>query len=107
MTKRLLSLARAVLVSRGKARTPLQAIAPGEGRVVRLDGAQIAAYRDPSGQLHTVSAVCTHLGCIVEFNDEQRTWDCPWHSARFAIDGTVVAGKVFTEEPLPPVSVAE
>jgi Rieske Fe-S protein len=41
------------------------------------------AYRDDSGQLHTVSATCTHVGCIVAFNDAEKTWGCPCQGSRF------------------------
>jgi Rieske Fe-S protein len=49
-------------------------------------------YRDDSGQPHALAATCTHLGCIVGFNDAERTWDCPCHGSRFGIDGTVLNG---------------
>jgi glycine/D-amino acid oxidase-like deaminating enzyme/nitrite reductase/ring-hydroxylating ferredoxin subunit len=64
----------------------------GEGAVVGSGLGQRAVYRDESGQLHSLSARCTHLGCIVGFNPVERTWDCPCHGSRFALDGTVVEG---------------
>ncbi len=67
-------------------------IAPGTGAVLRVYGERCAVYRDDAGALHAVSARCTHLGCIVHFNDAERTWDCPCHGSRFAVDGTVVQG---------------
>ena len=73
---------------------------PGTGAVVRVDGRQCAAYRDESGRLHTVSARCTHLGCIVAFNDAETSWDCPCHGSRFAPDGSVIHGPAV--RPLPP-----
>jgi glycine/D-amino acid oxidase-like deaminating enzyme/nitrite reductase/ring-hydroxylating ferredoxin subunit len=65
---------------------------PGDGRVVRVEGERCAVYRDDGGQLHAVSATCTHLGCIVGFNNVERTWDCPCHGSRFAPDGSVLHG---------------
>lgn len=70
----------------------LSEIQPGEGAVLKLDGDQVAAYRDESGRLHSVSAVCTHLACIVGWNTVDRTWDCPCHGSRFHYDGSVIHG---------------
>jgi glycine/D-amino acid oxidase-like deaminating enzyme/nitrite reductase/ring-hydroxylating ferredoxin subunit len=67
-------------------------IAPGEGRVVGSGLGQRAVYRDESGVLHRLSARCTHLGCIVSFNDAERTWDCPCHGSRFDARGEVIQG---------------
>jgi glycine/D-amino acid oxidase-like deaminating enzyme/nitrite reductase/ring-hydroxylating ferredoxin subunit len=67
-------------------------IAPGGGAVVRVDGRHCAVHRDESGKLHAVSARCTHLGCLVRFNDAERTWDCPCHGSRFDVTGEVLQG---------------
>jgi len=67
-------------------------IAPGAGAVVRIGGRRCAVHRDDEGVVHAVSARCTHLGCLVAFNDAERTWDCPCHGSRFDVDGTVVHG---------------
>ena len=45
-----------------------------------------------SGALHAVSAVCTHMGCVVGWNPTDRTWDCGYHGSRFGIDGEVAHG---------------
>lgn len=52
----------------------------------------IAAFRDQQGTLHQVSARCTHMGCLVRFNDAEESWDCPCHGSRFTIDGEVIEG---------------
>ena len=67
-------------------------IAPGSGAVLRVGGERCAVHRDDAGKLHAVSAQCTHLGCIVHFNDAERAWECPCHGSRFAVDGTVIQG---------------
>jgi len=67
-------------------------LAPGEGRVIGDGLAQRAVYRDDGGTVHTLSARCTHLGCIVRFNGAERTWDCPCHGSRFAATGEVLEG---------------
>ncbi|WP_280401495.1 FAD-dependent oxidoreductase [Nocardia carnea] len=65
---------------------------PGSGAVMRRSGRRCAVYRDTDGELHTVSAVCTHLGCVVAFNDAETSWDCPCHGSRFDIDGKILEG---------------
>jgi glycine/D-amino acid oxidase-like deaminating enzyme/nitrite reductase/ring-hydroxylating ferredoxin subunit len=66
---------------------------PGEGAVVRRGLKRVAAYRDESGQLHERSATCPHLGCVVDWNRHEKSWDCPCHGSRFAAaDGRVLNG---------------
>jgi glycine/D-amino acid oxidase-like deaminating enzyme/nitrite reductase/ring-hydroxylating ferredoxin subunit len=67
-------------------------VAPGEGRLIRSQGKMLAVYRDPAGTVHARSAVCTHLGCHVQWNREERSWDCPCHGSRFDVDGAVLNG---------------
>jgi glycine/D-amino acid oxidase-like deaminating enzyme/nitrite reductase/ring-hydroxylating ferredoxin subunit len=67
-------------------------IDPGQGAVVRAGGQRLAVHRDASGRLHALSARCTHMGCIVHFNDAECAWECPCHGSRFDIDGKVVQG---------------
>lgn len=62
------------------------------GRIVRRGGRPVAVYRDEAGTLHERSAVCTHLGCIVHWNDAQKSWDCPCHGSRFSPSGQVIHG---------------
>ena len=53
---------------------------------------RLAVYRDETGGLHPLSARCTHLGCLVHFNDAERAWECPCHGSRFGTDGSVLQG---------------
>ncbi len=64
----------------------------GEARVVRRGLGKAGAYRDDQGRLHVVSLRCTHLGCLLRFNEAERSWDCPCHGSRFDIDGAVLEG---------------
>jgi nitrite reductase/ring-hydroxylating ferredoxin subunit len=67
-------------------------IGRGQGKTVRVNGERLAVYRDQNGQVSAVSAVCTHLGCHVKFNEAEKTWDCPCHGSRFSSDGEVLDG---------------
>ena len=79
---------------------PASELGPGDGRVLARRERQVAVSRDADGTLHALSARCTHLGCIVNWNDAERSWDCPCHGSRFAPDGTVLQGPA--TEPLRP-----
>jgi glycine/D-amino acid oxidase-like deaminating enzyme/nitrite reductase/ring-hydroxylating ferredoxin subunit len=70
----------------------LAAIAPGQGATVTVDGETLAVSRGADGTLRAVSAACTHMGCIVHWNEAERTWDCPCHGGRYDPDGRVFSG---------------
>ncbi|GAB3169613.1 FAD-dependent oxidoreductase [Telluribacter humicola] len=67
-------------------------IQKGEGKTIKVNGEKLAAYRDEKDQLHVCSAICPHLLCAVNWNNAEKTWDCPCHGSRFMIDGTVIEG---------------
>jgi len=64
----------------------------GEGQKVVFNKKEIAAYRDEEGRLYTLSPICRHLACTVNWNNAERTWDCPCHGSRYGYDGTVFHG---------------
>ena len=72
-------------------------IKPGEGALIRDGASKIAAYRDEDGTLTKRSAVCTHMGCIVEWNQGEKIWVCPCHGSRFDKYGHVVNGPATTD----------
>ena len=76
----------------------------GDGKIIKVDGQRVACARDNHGTLHQVSAVCTHLGCLVRWNPAEQSWDCPCHGSRFHADGEVLAGPA--ETPLEPIESA-
>lgn len=67
-------------------------IKAGSGAIVSHGLRKVAAYRDPEGELHKLSAVCPHLGCIVNWNTLENTWDCPCHGSRYDALGKVIQG---------------
>ncbi len=82
---------------------PAEELAPGQGGLVNVGGDDVAAYRRPDGSLAAVSAVCTHLGCTVQWNPAETTWDCPCHGSRFDCEGVVLYGPAVAD--LAPVPI--
>ncbi|MGI8774836.1 MAG: FAD-dependent oxidoreductase [Actinomycetota bacterium] len=70
----------------------LESLRPGDGGITDIDGDELAVYVDDSGARHAVSPVCTHQGCIVNWNGGEKSWDCPCHGSRFDTDGNVIHG---------------
>lgn len=67
-------------------------IKPGEGAVIRRGLKKVAVYRDDAGAVHERSAICVHLGCVVDWNSNEKTWDCPCHGSRYDARGKVFQG---------------
>jgi len=76
----------------------MKAVKRNQGKILQLNGRKVAAYRDAHGKVTLCSPVCTHLKCIVAWNEAESTWDCPCHGSRFAATGEVLAGPA--EKPL-------
>jgi glycine/D-amino acid oxidase-like deaminating enzyme/nitrite reductase/ring-hydroxylating ferredoxin subunit len=81
-----------------------RAVPRGTGKVIDSAGGKVAVYRNERGEVTKRSAVCTHMACIVGWNDAEKTWDCPCHGSRFKPDGQVISGPA--ESPLAPASTA-
>jgi glycine/D-amino acid oxidase-like deaminating enzyme/nitrite reductase/ring-hydroxylating ferredoxin subunit len=67
-------------------------IPPGQGAILSKRTSKLAVYRDSAGNAHIRSAVCPHLRCIVGWNSNEQTWDCPCHGSRFDRYGKVLNG---------------
>ncbi|WP_430785673.1 FAD-dependent oxidoreductase [Virgibacillus flavescens] len=63
-----------------------------EATITRIDGNRAGVYKDKQEKLYMVDTTCTHLGCEVEWNSGDRTWDCPCHGSRFSYTGDVIEG---------------
>ncbi len=72
--------------------TSLRALGRGKGKILELDGERVAAWRSEAGKVTLLSPICTHLGCVVGWNDAESTWDCPCHGSRFKPTGAVLSG---------------
>lgn len=76
-----------------------------EGRVVRYEGKTLAIYKDPSGEVHALRSLCTHVQCTVQWNPNELTWDCPCHGSRFGVKGNVLNSPAV--QPLDPIDLID
>jgi glycine/D-amino acid oxidase-like deaminating enzyme/nitrite reductase/ring-hydroxylating ferredoxin subunit len=81
----------------------LDKLPAGRGEVVEWKGEKAAIYKDEQGAVHAVSPLCTHMKCIVHWNNAEKSWDCPCHGSRFNFDGKVIQGPA--NEDLAPVQL--
>lgn len=62
------------------------------GGIVEIDGEKVGVYKNEKGEIVCVKPICTHLGCLLEWNDADKTWDCPCHGSRFNKFGENIYG---------------
>lgn len=70
----------------------LENIEKGAGKLTQCQGKTFAVYRDTGDSLHYLSPLCTHMGCTVQWNTTEKTWDCPCHGSQFEPNGRVIHG---------------
>lgn len=85
-------IAKHYVGERLKAPAPPADIPAGGAGLAEIKGERANVYRDESGTLHAVRPQCTHMGCYTEWNEAEKTWDCPCHGSRFDLDGSVIHG---------------
>lgn len=78
-------------------RIPAEDLPRGHGGIVELDGEKLGAYRDAAGELFVVVPKCPHLGCQLEWNPDEASWDCPCHGSRFDFRGRLLDGPAQTD----------
>ena len=77
----------------GYARVPQESLAslhPGEGKLLTIDGKRVGAYRRRDGRVFLVKPTCPHMGCMLTWNAEECSWDCPCHGSRFDYRGRLL-----------------
>ncbi len=57
------------------------------GKILEIDGDKVGIYKDADGNIYAVNPICTHLGCLLSWNNVDKTWDCPCHGSRFNFRG--------------------
>lgn len=70
-------------------------IANNSGGIIEINKQKVGIYKHPSGELYAVKPICTHLGCLLSWNDVDKTWDCPCHGSRFDYKGNNLYNPAF------------
>jgi Glycine/D-amino acid oxidases (deaminating) len=76
----------------GPEKTSIADLGNDQGAKVSLNGERVGVYKQPDGKILIVDTTCPHLGCEVNWNQSERTWDCPCHGSRFRANGEVIDG---------------
>jgi nucleotide-binding universal stress UspA family protein len=84
-----------VLIAKTVDRT-LDDLIPGTGGIVDVHGRKIAAFKDEDGSVVALSPKCAHMGCTVDWNQVDKTWDCPCHGSRYTKEGDLLQGPAKT-----------
>lgn len=80
--------AKSLVVDKIKQETKsLEDIKNDEGGIVEIQGSKVGIYKDKTGKIYAIDPICTHLGCLLSWNDADKTWDCPCHGSRFDYTG--------------------
>ncbi len=77
---------------KGALSIPISDIEAGSSQIMRFRGTPVIVVRSESDEVFAVSAVCTHLGCIVKWNEDKKQLMCPCHGGRFDLFGNVLGG---------------
>jgi Rieske Fe-S protein len=85
-------IAKHYLGERLKSPEPLAKIPVGGAGFSECHGHKANVYKEASGEVHAVTPQCTHMGCYTEWNNGERTWECPCHGSWFGYDGSVIHG---------------
>jgi cytochrome b6-f complex iron-sulfur subunit len=72
----------------------------GDGQAVRFSSGAVQGFViNAAGQYDALSAVCTHMGCILKFNAVTKSLDCPCHGASFDLEGSPVKAEYLKSLP--------
>lgn len=72
-------------------------LANGEGAIMNVGLHKVAVYKNEEGNVQAYTAICPHLGCVLQWNDGEKTFDCPCHGSRFTNAGVVINGPALTD----------
>jgi Rieske Fe-S protein len=65
-------------------------LSPGSAGIVTVNGEKAGVYKAEDGKIYAVDVKCPHLGCQLEWNPDELSWDCPCHGSRFTYKGELI-----------------
>ncbi len=75
----------------------LSAIKNDNGGIIKIDDKSVGIYKDKDGKIFAVNPTCSHLGCLLTWNNLDKTWDCPCHGSRFDFKGKNIYDPAFKD----------
>ncbi len=79
------------------AKDVLEKIPLGDGGIIEIDGEKVGIYKREDGEIFAVKPFCGHLGCLVSWNNLEKTWDCPCHGSRYDYMGNIITEPTVNE----------
>ena len=68
----------------------LENIPLGCGGIVEIEGKKVGVYKREDGKIFAIKPYCKHLGCLISWNNLEKTWDCPCHGSRYDYMGNII-----------------
>lgn len=78
--------------------SPIDKIPNGHGGIVRKGIKRYGVYKEENGNIHQISVKCPHMGCELQWNPDELSWDCPCHGSRFDYDGHLLDNPSITSD---------
>lgn len=67
------------------------------GKIIEIENHKVGIYKNENGKVFAVNPICTHLGCLLTWNQIDKTWDCPCHGSRFRYDGKNICDPAYED----------
>lgn len=78
-------------------KTSFDSIKDNSGGIVDINNQKVGIFKDTSGNIFAINPICPHLGCLLSWNDTDKTWDCPCHGSRFDFMGKNIYGPAYSD----------
>ena len=98
MKNMIIDSSKGLIINKLKQTDILESELPNDcGKIIEIENQKVGVYKDKNGRLLAINPICTHLGCLLTWNQIDRTWDCPCHGSRFRYDGKNICDPAFND----------